>query len=332
MLRPETPHAGTGPVRFSLATAPGADRVAVYRDFFGRSVCRFEIDPMDGIPFDVDVMLHSLPGIQLFTGRVQGARCGRPRSLLADGTDDLALVMNLGGPYLASQCGREIVLGDGEAVLLSEADPFHLTHRPPGSLLVLRVPRSRLAALVRQPEDQILRRIPHVTPALRLLSGYVGIAWNESALGDDALRHALVVHMHDLIALAVGATRDAAETAAGRGLRAALLHAIKRGIDEALDQPKLSVGMLAERHACTPRLVQRLFEAEGTTFTEYVLNRRLARARRLLADPRRAGDKISAIALDSGFGDLSYFNRAFRRLYGETPSGVRATARSAGRK
>jgi AraC-like DNA-binding protein len=43
----------------------------------------------------------------------------------------------------------------------------------------------------------------------------------------------------------------------------------------------------------------------------------------MLTDPRRAGHKISAIALDAGFGDLSYFNRVFRRRYDETPSAAR---------
>ena len=65
---------------------------------------------------------------------------------------------------------------------------------------------------------------------------------------------------------------------------------------------------------------------EGTSFTEYVLKQRLARARRLLSDPRREGEKISVIAWDSGFGDVSYFNRAFRRRYGLAPSDVRAGA------
>ena len=31
-----------------------------------------------------------------------------------------------------------------------------------------------------------------------------------------------------------------------------------------------------------------------------------------------------SIAYDVGFGDLSYFNRCFRRAYGATPSGVRS--------
>jgi AraC-like DNA-binding protein len=64
----------------------------------------------------------------------------------------------------------------------------------------------------------------------------------------------------------------------------------------------------------------------GTTFTEYVLMQRLDRARGMLVDPRFREQKISTIAYDSGFADVSYFNRMFRRNYGESPSDVRALA------
>jgi AraC-like DNA-binding protein len=57
-----------------------------------------------------------------------------------------------------------------------------------------------------------------------------------------------------------------------------------------------------------------------------VLGRRLAYAHRLLADPRSAHRRISDIAFEAGFGDLSRFNKAFRRQYGVTPSDVRAMA------
>ena len=39
------------------------------------------------------------------------------------------------------------------------------------------------------------------------------------------------------------------------------------------------------------------------------------------------GVRIADIALESGFADLSQFNRAFRRRFGDTPSGMRAEAR-----
>jgi AraC-like DNA-binding protein len=137
----------------------------------------------------------------------------------------------------------------------------------------------------------------------------------------------LASHVYDLTAVVYGATPDAAKVARSWGVRAARLHAIKQDIAKNLDQADLSITTLAVRQCCTPRFVQRLFEAEGTTFTEYVLSQRLARAYRRLIDVRCDGEKISTVAYDCGFGDVSYFNRVFRRQYGAAPSDVRAQAR-----
>jgi len=60
--------------------------------------------------------------------------------------------------------------------------------------------------------------------------------------------------------------------------------------------------------------------------SRFVLERRLARAHRMLTDLRLAQRSISSVAFEVGFGDLSYFNRAFRRCYGATPSEVRRSA------
>ena len=61
------------------------------------------------------------------------------------------------------------------------------------------------------------------------------------------------------------------------------------------------------------RYVQTLFEADGTTFTGYVRDQRLAYAHHMLSNTAFAGRSVSAIAFDAGFGDLSHFNRDFRR-------------------
>jgi AraC-like DNA-binding protein len=75
------------------------------------------------------------------------------------------------------------------------------------------------------------------------------------------------------------------------------------------------------------RYVQRLFETEGTTFTEFVRERRLARAHRMLGDPRLAARPIGVIAYEAGFTNQAYFNRAFRARYGAAPSDIRAQVR-----
>jgi len=63
------------------------------------------------------------------------------------------------------------------------------------------------------------------------------------------------------------------------------------------------------------------------TFSKFVIAARIARAHRMLTDPRFVAQPISTIAFQVGFGDLSHFNRTFRRHYGATPSDVRERAR-----
>jgi len=116
------------------------------------------------------------------------------------------------------------------------------------------------------------------------------------------------------------------EIAKGRGVRATRLREIKADIAEKLASPNLSVETVAMRQQVSPWYVQMLFEQEGTTFSQYVISQRLLRAHRMLTDPRFADRSITSLAFDAGFGDLSYFNRAFRRCYGGTPSEIRAAA------
>ena len=314
-----------GAIRFSLDGIPERDRMAVFREVFGRTVLRYDLEPVRDIPFEVDVTFRSLPGLMMMSGRVHGSRNQRTAEMLAaDPTDDVGMIVNLRGPHRLVHAGREVVLGDGEATLVSMAETGSYTHLPPGDILALRVPRKQFAPLVNGIDDRYLRVIPRGTPALGFLTSYIKLAQQEQTAIPPELQHLVAGHVHDLMALAVGATRDATHGAESQGLRAARLHAIKQDITKSIDQNDLSLADLAARHHCTPRFVQRLFESEGTTFTDYVLAQRLARAYRMLTDPRRAGEKISSIALAAGFGDVSYFNRVFRHCYGDTPSGIRA--------
>jgi AraC-like DNA-binding protein len=189
--------------------------------------------------------------------------------------------------------------------------------------MAVMVPRSALAPLVPDLEEAAACLVPSSNDALRLLRLYLA-AWRENFdLADPAVRHLAVTHVHDLVAMALGATRDAAAVANGRGMRAARLKAVKADIAANLTTHNLSVGAVALRQRVTPRYIHMLFDREGTTFSQFVLAERLAHAHRLLMDPRYARQSIGAIAYASGFGDLSHFNHAFRRRYMATPSEVR---------
>jgi AraC-like DNA-binding protein len=109
----------------------------------------------------------------------------------------------------------------------------------------------------------------------------------------------VVSHIHDLVALSLGAARDYRKTAEEGGARAARLRTIKADIAAGLGDCELNVNRVAARHGVTPRYVQNLFASERATFSEFVLSQRLTVAYRLLSDPRFAHRSISSIAFDS---------------------------------
>jgi AraC-like DNA-binding protein len=168
--------------------------------------------------------------------------------------------------------------------------------------------------------------VPANTPALRLLADYVDLIMQKHELQQVRLQQLFAAHVCDLVALVLGATRDGTELAQGRGLRAARLEAITSDVARRFADEGLSLDDVARRHGVTPRYVHMLFEPEGQTFSEFLIEQRLGQAHRMLTDPRLAGRTIGAIAFEAGFANLSTFNRLFRRRYGATPSDVRAAA------
>lgn len=309
----------------SSADLPAENRLEAWREHYGRRVLRIDIEPLSGVPFDAAVVSRALPNLHLLSGAVSAARISRTREFLGDGNDDVALVINRAGRVAASAPGRAIMLAPDDAVLIRSSEPSMFERPVAGRSFTIRLPCSVLSALIADPGDMFMRPIA-ATGALKLLASYAEALLDDDALAAPGIVPLAVTHVHDLVALALGATREAADVAGNRGVRAARLRAAKACIAERCNDPALSVGTLACRLGVTPRYVQRLFETDGTTFSAYLRAERLSRAYRLLTSPALASRQIGAIAYEVGFGDLSYFNRCFRQRYGATPRDVREAA------
>jgi AraC-like DNA-binding protein len=314
--------ANTAPLRFSTAAFPMRERVPFWREVFGRKLVRVDVEPLENAPFEATATLRAWPALRLMSCASTAARTKRTRELVADGDDGFVLLIDTGGTLTASQLDRDVTLRPGEAAVILHAEPATMAHasfRHEGLVMA----RAAVAPLVADFEDMAMRPIPRDNEALRLLTSYLAIMRDDRAMTPE-LRRLAATHVHDLVALAIGATRDGAAIAKERGVRAARLAAIKADVMAHAGEHDLTLAAVAERHRISPRSVQLLFEKEGTTFSQFVLDRRLALAHRMLVDPRHATATVSAIAWASGFGDLSHFNRNFRRRYGATPSEVRA--------
>jgi AraC-like DNA-binding protein len=312
--------------RFCSDDLPERDRLSIWPELFGRTIARLGWEPLGGAPFRFEFISRALPTLDITSGSTEGVRSQRTRELIADGNDEIHLMLMDQGCYFASQFGREVVVDAGTAVLVSNADVNSIT-TPGVKGRLLRIPRKAILPLASRLEDAFMRPIPRTGEALRLLAAYLAVLEKTSRPATPEFRHLIATHVLDLVALAIGATRDAAEIASGRGFRAARFAAITADIAKNIDRHDMSANWVAPRHRVSPSTVRRLFEEHDTTFSQFVLDYRLAQAHRCLRDPDRT---ISSIAFSLGFNDLSYFNRTFRRFYGATPSDVRKETFSAG--
>jgi hypothetical protein len=85
------------------------------------------------------------------------------------------------------------------------------------------------------------------TPALALLTRYIGLALSDAQPITLGLQELVTSHAYELAALALDATSERAVSAHGFGVRAARLRAIKADIVANLADCELSVNAVAAR-------------------------------------------------------------------------------------
>ncbi len=307
--------------QFSTDIFAGRERLSAWREVFGRTVCSLDIEPLEPASFASDATVCQLPGLGVLFASSGAMVLSHTRQLIVDG--DLSFMAAPSCRYLASQLGRTVELEAGAGVLMTNAEVGSMRLAAASRFVTFRVPRAAILPLVPDLEAAVARRIPADNPALKLLVGYLESSRETQALTTPGLQHIAVTHVYDLLAVALGATRDAAEIGYGRGVRAARLHAARTFVRHQIGRHSLSARSVAAHLGVTPRYVHMLFETEDTSLTKFIIDQRLARAHRMLLDPQRRQRTISAIAFEAGFSDLSHFNRAFRRHFGKTPSQAR---------
>jgi AraC-like DNA-binding protein len=111
----------------------------------------------------------------------------------------------------------------------------------------------------------------------------------------------------------------------GRGTSSGTAHllAAKTYIAGHLGDPGLRVDVVARAVGVTPRHLNRAFAAEETTVAQYLMERRLDRAKADLDAPDLAGYRIADIAFRWGFSSQAHFSRLFRARFGCSPTEMR---------
>jgi len=300
-----------------------ASRVDAFRDVVA-NMTKVDFIPDDREHFTSETSIAVLSGVIIGHGRHSASTAIRTRDHAAECSDDVMFHIPLAGGGTISQVGGdEEVLRPGTVYV----DPGDV----PGTVrfggqymegIYVSIPKAHLG-MAEAGLQAVLRRSAPLTPQWRLFLNYARSLHAElPALAPEEAAQC-VAHVQDLALMALGATREATEVAAGRGVRAARLKDVKREIEQNLVSSGLSADSVASRLGLSTRYVRVLFEREGTSFRDYVASRRLARAFRMLSDPTLQHLNIAQIAMEAGFGDLSWFNTRFKQTYSMTPRDVR---------
>lgn len=312
--------------RLSTADVPYRERMEFLHDFIGRHVGGQRFRLLDRNEERIDIAMMPLPG-NLRVGQVgfppiEGMRT---RDLLGDGREHYMLTYHHADFEVSIEGKGMIKVPAGGMTMTSEAVHSEYRYASGARADVLMLDPRKLAALVPYVELEALYVLPPTAEGIPILKAYADTLRSNATVsvrgGELASRH-----IYDLAALVLEGSVHGGIERNERSIAAARLKLIKKDILERLADPELQVDAVAQRQGVTPRYVQRLFEMEETTFTEFVRNRRLEQAFRLLREGSGRWGTIANIASEVGFIDLSTFNRAFRKRFNATPSDVRAAS------
>ena len=316
-------------LRLSTDMLPERDRFPAFREEFARRVLMMDVIDRSGGRPCIEVTFMPLGAVAVGRLSATPAEFIRDRRHLSDRSDGFVLQIVKSGPIHFTHVGEERAYDPGWAHFVDQERPLRARGPGPASIRHIAVQPAALKTLVPHPED-LAGRALQPGPALGLLDGYLqSLAALADPLSTD-LASIVGGHLLDLIAAALGPAADAAELVAARGVKAARLRAILAEIAGHYADPEFDLDDVARTLRLSRRYLQRLLEETGRSFTEHLAERRLQRAHAMLSDPRSAHLRIIDIVLATGFGDVSHFNRLFRRRYGDAPSGLRPARAPAG--
>lgn len=229
------------------------------------------------------------------------------------------LNLNLGGHSRTHQAGHTITMSPGQVGIFDSDRSVVIDHDPspahavaafwvPHRALDNRLPASFDFAATRVSDDPLVGHL--IVETARTL--------NDNAL---ALSEQDGVRLFDVL---LGLVALALSRPHGERIEHAVADALglklRRVIHERLRRPDLSVRGVAAAVGISERYVHKLFERTGTSFSRYVMERRLDGAAADLRDAARATQPVGAIAFDWGFVDMSHFARRFRMRFDCSPS------------
>lgn len=281
-----------------------------------RTVCGpLESRPARNVTFDGRVNLRRVADFYLIEHRATVEALHWDRRHIAEiSTPFCYVILQLGSGRLhVEQAGKAADLGAGDWALIDSLRPARFAFAGPMHILALNLPRDLVALRAHGRDIPCATRSSGASGESAVFAQFArSLFAHAGTLRPDELRHRESVL--DLLFLALPGCFEARDRSRERQLERVL-----RFIDEHLTDSELSPQIIASASAVSVRHLHRLFRETDLSASEWILQRRLDRARCDLADARFAGNTVFEVATAWGFKDAAHFSRAFRAAYGLAP-------------
>ncbi|WP_136161700.1 helix-turn-helix domain-containing protein [Sphingomonas flavalba] len=236
------------------------------------------------------------------------------RSLEADQSRYIMLIMQLGGRSQVSQSNNDLMLSAGAFAIIDSFRPFVTRFDGPTSQLIAYLPAAEFTG----PTASSGLARPYAMSGQEGLgalarSTLLTIARSADRLLDD---DAVVARemLTGVVRRMIG--REGRPRAEAEGLPGGRIRAF---IDARLADPELSPARIARGCGISVRRLHRAFAGTEWSVCSWIRHCRLEACRRDLLDPTLAGLSIIQIAFRWGFNDAAHFSRSFREAYGASP-------------
>lgn len=206
-----------------------------------------------------------------------------------------------------------------------------ILYGPTGRDAALRLPEHFVMLYIRIPQNVLYPRLLNLqVMRLGTLTGQVAVNRVFSALlrsvvndleelNDDDIRPVEVALSEFVItSLAESAAMSCFDVAG-----ASNFHRVLQAIELQLGDGDLTLHRIAEQQHVSARYIQKLLQQAGTSFSQYLRQRRLEHCHADLASSAHRHLSISEICFRWGFNDAAHFSRSFGAHYGMTPRAFR---------
>jgi AraC-like DNA-binding protein len=289
----------------------------------------FAMDALDAASlssFTVEATSYQFSDVAIVSGRSSAALFQRaPLTIARGGHDHICVLVYTEGGCSLDVEGRATTVQAGDICFLDLSRPVTL-RMPDYASLTLILPRATLEPYVADLDALHGRILRKSHPLNAMLVSHLQALFAQAPSLNAADGAIAAKGTAALIAAFAGASDDGRDVIA-RSNSAATLRAFRQHIEKHLGDLDLGPESLCHRFGVSRATLFRAFEPMGGV-RRYILQRRLARARRLIVDPAAAHRRVGSIALQCGFGNTSVFSRAFQRAFGLSPTDMRAAQES----